>query len=145
MIWLLVALGVVVAAAFWLQAKPQKPAGATIARINGTGTYDTEVVGESHYAPAFEALLGSTACTDNDLTCDAILQLEDGNPHDPKAVAVLIDGHRVGYLARAMARDFRAALVRDGVGGRTQYAVGARVYAGGSERMYSVQLDLPQA
>lgn len=37
----------------------------------------------------------------------AYLIPEDDNPHDPKAVRVEVDGHKVGYLSRTNARRFR--------------------------------------
>jgi hypothetical protein len=123
-------------------AAPSAP-GETFAKIRGNGRFDTEVVGESYYTAAFERLCGAKAGTEEEFFGDAVLTLEDNNPHDNQAVAVSIDGHKVGHLSRDLAREFRQALGRDGVAGRTQYAVAARVYAGGLERMFSVSLDLP--
>jgi hypothetical protein len=107
---------------------PAARGGATIAKIRGNGRFDTEVVGESHYAESF----------------DAVLKLEANNPHDRNAVAVYLEGRQVGYLSRDMAQDFRQALLRDGLTGRDEYAVAARVYWGGEDRHHSVSLDLPQ-
>lgn len=112
-------------------------------RIDGTGKYAVEVVGESHYRRSFEALLGEAAYTDRELTGDAVLQLQDNNPHDDQAVAVFVQGRQVGHLTRDMARTFRKALKRDGFGQLREVAVGCRIYGGGAEGHFSVWLDLP--
>jgi hypothetical protein len=116
-------------------------------RIRGNGRYEVEVVGESHYDSSFEALRRrhKPADAEDESFGDALLTLESSNPHDPNAVAVHIEGLPVGYLSRAMARDFRQAIVRDGLQKYSQFAVGARLYWGGEDRLHSVQLDLPQA
>lgn len=114
-------------------------------RIRGDGTYSHQIVGESHYKAHFERLLGTDAYTEEERTCDALLRLDDANAHDPQAVMVLIDGGTVGYLSRADAREFRGALKRDGLGKWRELSVGARVYCGGEEGIFSVELDLPQA
>jgi hypothetical protein len=41
----------------------------------------------------------------------AMLLAEDGNPHDPSAVSVWIDGLMVGYLPRDQARTLRPGLL----------------------------------
>jgi hypothetical protein len=125
---------------------PAARGGATIAKIRGNGKFDTEVVGESHYAESFEALFRAHRVDDreDEWTGDAVLKLEANNPHDRNAVAVYLEGRQVGYLSRDMAQDFRHALLRDGLTGRDEYAVAARVYWGGEDRHHSVSLDLPQ-
>lgn len=114
-------------------------------RINGNGRYAVEVVGESHYQRSFEALLGALAYTEGEMTGDAVLQLQDNNPHDSQAVAVFVQGRQVGHLGRDMARTFRKALQRDGFGHLTEVAAGCRIYGGGSDGLFSVRLDLPEA
>ena len=69
---------------------------------------------------------------------DALLKLEPDNPHDRNAVGVYLEGRKVGHLSCEMARDFRQAIVRDGLADRSEFAVTARVYWGGSERHHSV-------
>lgn len=130
----------------WGPKSGSAPSGSgAIARIRGDGQYAGEVVGESHYKAAFERLLGKGAYSEEDRLCDALLRLENDNPHDSSAVGVYIDGIKVGNLSRADARDFRDALKRDGLGKLREVAVGARVYCGGEDGHFSVQLDLPQA
>lgn len=125
---------------------PAARGSAAIAKIRGNGRFDTEVVGESYYADSFEALYRAHRVGDreDEWTGDAVLKLEADNPHDRNAVAVYLEGHKVGHLSRQMAQEFRQALVRDGLTGRDEYAVAARVYWGGEDRHHSVSLDLPQ-
>jgi hypothetical protein len=63
-----------------------------------------EVVGESYYPEAYEAVVGSAAVPLNLL---AVLLPEPDNKYDPAAVAVVVDGHKAGHLSKADARGFR--------------------------------------
>jgi hypothetical protein len=58
------------------------------------------VVGTSHYQDALLELAPREA--DEEVRRDAVATLvpEPGNPHDPNAIAVQIDGRLVGYLSR---------------------------------------------
>ena len=152
-IWHWLILAAIVLWIWWaLKRTPKRttaetPRGGPFARIRGTGNYSVEVVGESHYAPAFKAMIRTLRVSDieGESFGDALLKLEDSNQHDKNAVSVHIEGHQVGYLSRAMAVDFRKALVRDGLSGRKEFSVGARVYWGGDEKHHSVTLDIPQS
>jgi hypothetical protein len=121
--------------------------GDSIAKIRGNGRYEVDVVGESFYAASFAELARRHHPEHNDDESfgDAVLTLEEGNPHDKNAVAVHIEGLQVGYLSRAMAADFRKAIRRDGLQKHRQFAVSARLYWGGAEELQSVTIDLPQA
>lgn len=145
--WWLLLVALLAALAFWAlrpRAAAIEAEAPRYAKIRGSGRFDTQVVGESHYEVGLKRLLGTKAYTEEELFGDALLVLEDGNPHDPAAVAVQIQGEKVGHLSRKEARQFRAALVRDNIQGRAMYAVAARVYGGGPEGLFSVTLDLPQ-
>lgn len=128
---------------------PPNAEGSTqrMPRISGPGIYAAEVVGESFYRTSFDALKRRHRPADDDDESfgDAILTLEDNNPHDPQAVSVELEGYQVGHLSRALAREFRQALKRDGFGQLKHVAVGARLYWGGEDGIYSVTLDLPEA
>lgn len=119
----------------------------TVARIRGNGRYQAEVVGESYNAAAFETLIERHRVDDLDAEWfgDAMLRLEDANPHDKNAVAVFVEGLQVGHLSRSMAVEFRHAVAQAGFADRHEFAVGARVYWGGQRSRHSVSLDLPQA
>lgn len=75
--------------------------------IVGDGSYAIGAVGESNYQEALEQLAGGRKRSGVRVDVTAELILEDENPYDPKAVAVKVDGHKVGYLSRDDARTFR--------------------------------------
>lgn len=58
------------------------------------------IVGESHYREEFIALLGPSNERGEDEERTADLICEPDNPYDHNAVAVWIEGHRVGFLSR---------------------------------------------
>jgi hypothetical protein len=78
---------------------------AALPRLTSGGLFD--VVGEASYQSALERISGGRGEFSAEHQCKAILAPEDGNPHDPNAVQVLIDGKVVGYLARAHAAEYR--------------------------------------
>lgn len=116
-----------------------------VARIRGPGEYSVEVVGESFHAAAFRTLIKrhKPGDLDDEWLGDALLILENDNPHDRNAVSVHIDDLKVGHLSRDMAKEFRTSLRRDGLGHLTSIAVGARLYFGGDDGRHSVSIDLP--
>lgn len=115
-------------------------------RLRGNGKFSVEVVGESYHTASFAAAFREAIAEDHEDTIevDVELVLDDANPHDKNAVAVNCQGMLLGYLARKMAADFRAALVRDGLASYRRFRVGAEVYLGGDDQMFSVRLDLPE-
>jgi hypothetical protein len=78
--------------------KPTIPEGLTNALLPGGRTVD--VVGESHYQEALELITGGKTEEAHDLEKWASLIREPDNPYDRNAVAVYIDGRKVGYLSR---------------------------------------------
>ncbi|RAZ83415.1 HIRAN domain-containing protein [Cereibacter johrii] len=68
-----------------------------------SGSFPLKAVGESYYADALEKICGRYTRYGTDLEVDAVLQREPDNPHDANAVAVLIDGLKVGHLPRDQA------------------------------------------
>ena len=78
--------------------------------LRGGGRFGLSAVGESNYQPALEEIAGGKTPRGVDKIVDAELVLEDDNPHDPQAVAVLVQRRKVGYLSRADARRFRGEL-----------------------------------
>jgi hypothetical protein len=73
-------------------------------RVTGNGSFTTDVVGESFYQDALEAIVGHRSEHGWNLTTEAVLVCENTNPYDPKAVRVDVSGRRVGYLSRERAR-----------------------------------------
>jgi hypothetical protein len=95
------------------------------------------VVGTSHYQPALLALSGRRADEEVRVEKVALLVAEPDNPHDPDAVAVFIDDHLTGYLARTENRRWR-----DVVAGR-RVACEAMIAGRGGTTGLGVFLRLP--
>lgn len=72
--------------------------------IRTTKSFGMEVVGESNYQDALVAICGKHTRNGYDGEHQATLVLEPSNAYDPNAVMVMIDGRRVGYLAREQAK-----------------------------------------
>jgi hypothetical protein len=84
--------------------------GAQVALLDGGE--DLEVVGESYYQPNLWHLAGARPGKERvreDIY--AVLVAEDDNPYDPDAVAVWINGLKVGHLSRENARIYRPGLL----------------------------------
>jgi len=66
-----------------------------------------EIAGEGHYQANLIALAGGEKTEDGvKLDVEAVLEPEPNNPHDSKAVAVLIKKKKIGYLRRDDAPKF---------------------------------------
>lgn len=115
----------------------------------GPGTYEFDIVGESHYQDVLEAICGGRTEDSAEHLVEAVLHLEDSNPHDNLAVRVDIDGRTVGYLSRKDARSYRKQLKQLGHE-RLLCKCDAKV-VGGWQRSrtdqghFGVKLDLPVA
>lgn len=73
------------------------------------------VAGESHYDNAFRALLKRNRPPRGDYGAEmnglpAAIVADPGNPHDPSAVAVWVQGEHVGFLPRDAAAAYHPAL-----------------------------------
>lgn len=113
--------------------------------VRTTKSYGMEVVGESNYQDALIAICGKHTRTGYDGEHQATLALEPSNAYDPNAVMVMIDGHRVGYLAREQAKRV-GGFMRDA--GLDQVICDARVQGGWrtnqyDEGHYGVRLAVP--
>ena len=114
---------------------------------NGPRTFTVEVVGESNYQDALERICGGRTEDGHKLEVEARLELQNDNPYDSKAVAVVIDGDLIGYLDRNTARSFRKALAA--VAPKASVATCSALIVGGWEREdddlghFGVRLDLP--
>ena len=110
--------------------------------VEGPDTYAIRVVGVSQYQRVLE-----TAGQDGSVV-EVALVLENDNPHDDQAVAVLIDQGRAGYLNRADARRYRAHLAGVGepdlrVRCRARITGGFRTREDGRAH-FGLKLDLPR-
>jgi hypothetical protein len=114
-------------------------------RLQGRRWCDFEIAGESHYQTALAAIAGHDPEGVN-LHCEALLVPEPDNHADPNAVAVVIEGRRVGYLRREDAADYRARLAALGAPGRPAacpaYICGGFVTEDGEHVFYGVKLGL---
>lgn len=70
------------------------------------GGRTVNVVGESHYQAALEAIAGGKTEDTCNLEKWAVLLREPDNPYDNNAVAIYILGQRVGYLGRNDAEEY---------------------------------------
>jgi hypothetical protein len=75
--------------------------------LRADGTYAVPIVGESHRQEALEEICGGQAARKKVV---ASLIREDENPHDTNAIRVEIDGKKVGYLSREMAKVYRGTM-----------------------------------
>ena len=95
--------------------RPARSAPAAVVHeLEGDGDFETDVVGESYYQDALEAIAGPKTKSGVELEVKARLVPEPENPHDANAVAVYIEGRKVGHLPRDMAAEWVATLARRG-------------------------------
>ncbi|MFN4284082.1 MAG: HIRAN domain-containing protein [Alphaproteobacteria bacterium] len=129
--------------------KSAQPSGLTANIKNGPGTFEIDVVGESKYQRNLAKIAGNKTEDSKRVVVDALLFLEDDNPHDSNAVAVLVDDMKVGYLDRATAKSFRRQLKKvEPPGQKIEAARCAGLIVGGwrdedSEGHFGIKLDLP--
>lgn len=120
---------------------------ARVPFIAGPLTYRVDVAGESFYEASFVELCGPRTLEGFRVTTTARLQLQDENPHDRAAVAVMIGGYPVGHLSRDCARAFRRT-VRYGAYSTYEIFECAALIVGGWDRgagdagNFGVKLDL---
>jgi hypothetical protein len=115
--------------------------GEQPARLAPGRGWTVPVVGESRCQADLQMLYRKNGGADHDLKVDAVLAPEDDNAFDAKAVRVEIGARTVGYLERALAEQYRAAL------GRTAGECSAKIVGGfeledGSSAHFGVKLNL---
>jgi hypothetical protein len=96
-----------------------EPRGAIVV---GDGSFGIHAVGASHFQSQIEFLVGGRnqmgyglEPSYNRALFAALLLPEPDNPYDKNTVGVIIRKLTVGYLDREAAKDFIAALTRDGL------------------------------
>jgi hypothetical protein len=112
----------------------------SVPHLNGSGDYDLEIVGESHYQDALARIAGGRS--GEPIQCPAEIYLQPDNPYDPNAVRVEIGGQVVGFLSREMAVEMRKSLRAAGIGENGQRASVEAVVLGGGDKFYGVWLDV---
>ena len=115
--------------------------------LQGPGDFAVEVVGVSRRQDALAEIVERRGRSGRTVTIDALLILENTNPHDANAVRVEIDGALIGYLSRDNARRYRADLTAAGTPQATVQCkariVGDFETSGGVRASFGVRLDLP--
>ena len=115
--------------------------------VDGDGHFDLEVVGESHYQRHLRFLSERYEKKIGDRELVAKLHYENTNPHDKKAIRVVIDGGTVGYLTRKDARLFRKRIEKvrpDGlIVSCDAEIIGGKRVGFFKKTKFSVWLDLP--
>lgn len=115
--------------------------------LHGPGTFAVDVVGVSRRQSVLAAIVDRQSRRGRTVTIDAVLILEDSNPHDANAVRIEIEGELIGYLSRDNARRYRADLAAAGQP-RATVRCKARIVGGfetesGERAHFGVRVDLP--
>jgi HIRAN domain len=105
-----------------------------------------QVVGESYYQDALDAICGGKCEEGHQLMCRAELRPEPDNDYDKRAVGVYVDGRKVGHLSRADAKMRQSKLLALHSQGKRPMC-GALISGGwfrgrGDEGHYGIRLDL---
>ncbi|SEH16317.1 HIRAN domain-containing protein [Thermoleophilum album] len=106
------------------------PGALQISATLSEGRFRVEVVGESRYQEALEAIAGGRTEEGADLETVALLVPEPTNRYDPNAVQVMIDGKVVGYLSRENAEVLQPRILEMVRRTRRAVACRARVVGG---------------
>jgi hypothetical protein len=114
--------------------------------IKGDGlSFGYQVAGTSHYQGILEQLVGGSR--DASIYCRviAILTPEPDNPHDPRAIAVRIDGETIGRIKAIDTDSLHKSFENFGVTGDLQckaMIVGGWDHGGGDAGSFGVRLDI---
>lgn len=129
---------------FWSSLFGGKPRG--IVFLEGEDEFECNVVGESHYQANIDQIVGGKTRDGHEHECMADLVPEPDNRHDPNAIAVEIDGLKVGYLSRPHAKVLTKILRSRRLAGAQAKAVivgGWTGWKGAEDGHYGVRLDIP--
>jgi DNA-directed RNA polymerase subunit RPC12/RpoP len=114
--------------------------------IEGDGiSFAYEVAGTSHYQEALRQIVGGRR--DASIYCRVIAMLspESDNPHDPRAIAVRIEGEKIGYIKATDTDRFHESFENFGASGDLQCKakiVGGWEHGGGDVGSFGVRLDI---
>lgn len=112
-------------------------------QVQGNNVFKYEVVGENSYLENIAKILGGHY---GEIKTRARLKLEPYNKHDPKAIAVIIDDLKVGYISKAKTKNWQELLER-ALKENAYIDLGARIWYGPNARngkeQGSVKLDVP--
>ncbi|SEP71428.1 HIRAN domain-containing protein [Devosia sp. YR412] len=117
---------------------------AAAPHMDGDGSFDFDIVGEASYQEALDTIAGGKTKKGHEIEVLATLVREPSNPHDGNAIAVIIEGRKVGYVARAEAKAISKMIDSCGY---SQFTADAMIVGGWVDRKgeghYGVKLDLP--
>ena len=116
--------------------------------LNGDKTYSQEVVGESKYQDAFEAICGKKRTEESvRIYVDALIIPEPNNPYDPNAFKVTVKGKTVGYLPRQFAKLLHDLYIKYNLPNDLTLSTKAMIKGGwerdGIKGHYGIWLDMP--
>jgi hypothetical protein len=125
----------------WLFGKMSKK------RISGPGIYSINAVGESYYQNELKTICNGTSYEGHQEIVEAVLVLEDNNPHDNNAIRIDIKGTTVGYLSRQDAKVYREQFKKLGYSSSSilcpSMIIGGWDRNGNDYGHFGVKLDLP--
>ena len=114
---------------------------ASFEAVRYPGHEDLEVVGEANYQSEL-----ASAARRHGRRVDAVLMPEPDNPYDRNAIAVLVDGQKVGYLPRESASRLLPGLRRLMTTAGKPIALVGRIVGGAPDRpSYGIWLDYDPA
>ncbi len=126
--------------------QPIETAGFSL-RLVGHGTFEFDIIGESHYQDSLKELYGGGTLDGHKKEVEATLIHDDASQSDDRAVSVSVDGKTVGFLDRTLARNFRARMNLLGAPGVPAVCQAMIVdeWDGGDGNVdhFEVKLDLP--
>jgi hypothetical protein len=73
----------------------------------GSRWFQQEIVGKSNFQDNISRLVGSKSEYSSNKVFEAVVICENSNPHDANAVAIYINGKKVGFLEKSHEKSFR--------------------------------------
>jgi len=127
----------------------KKAADRDIALLSGSGNYAyRNVVGESHYRKELMQIIAQAPAEEREngeVFMQALLVKEPTNAFDPKAIMVLVDMKKVGYIGRDETAPFHRLMNDMGKRGLSSDQVGCLALIGWNEKnadpVIGVRLD----
>ena len=133
---------------FSFKGHKKLPTPREVAILMGAAKFDMEVVVAEHHQPALEAICGPHVPKGVNRYETAWLYLDDKNPNDENAVAVVIRERLVGYLnpevAKLYRQHIRAKSMPTAVGECQAVVRGGWLSSDGRKGAYEIWLDLPR-
>lgn len=109
------------------QAEQSAGRNVSALHIQPSRSREQDVVGESYYSDSLRAVVQKLGGTGEHSTM-AVLIPEPENVHDNKAIAVYVEGHKVGHIPRDETSDYHVLMQQAGTLGHETVAFDARVW-----------------